>query len=847
MKKTSLFLFFTFLTFKVFAQSINGKVTDNFGEALIGATVIEKGTNNGTTTDAKGNFSIVPLKSTSTFEISYIGYKPKEVKSSELNGTIALEEGNLLDQVVVVGSRSLNRSATDTPAPIDVIDLNDITSKTGQLDINQLLQFAAPSFNSNRQSGSDGTDHVDPASLRGLGPDQTLVLINGKRRHQSSLVNIYGTRGRGNTGTDLNALPAAAIERIEILRDGAAAQYGSDAIAGVINIVLKKSTEQLEVNTNTGIYKASYRFDDRKLDGLNTNINANYGIKVGDGGFVNLTADYNYRDHTNRANAAVDELARREFGDPRAANTSLYLNSNFPINKNTSIYVFGGTNQRKGESYAWTRFADDERNISSIYPNGFDPLIKANIKDNSIAAGIRTEKKGWDIDLSNSFGSNQFGYSLSNTLNTSLGASSPTTFDAGGFSLNQNTINLGFSKFMKDKMSGLNIAFGAEHRIENYAIHAGEEKSWKSYIPGVPGGSQGFPGFQPSDETKASRSNLGIYFDTEADFTKKIMMGAAIRFENYSDFGNTINGKLSARIKANDLVTFRGTLSTGFRAPSLPQINFNQTVTNFINGNPVEVLIARNNSAVTKALGIPALKQELSKNASLGFTLRPNNTFSLTVDGYWVQIKDRIVLTGQFSDEDEQIGQLLKDINVAKAQFFTNAVNTTTKGIDIIMSNKDKIGIGTLTTSLAMNFNQMTINKINTNDNLADKVDTYFDLREQYFLRASAPPSKINLTIDYQINKLSAMVRLVRFGKVELADWNYDESLNDIYKSKTTTDISLNYKLSKNIRLALGSNNIFNVYPDMSSGYYTESGGAWDPVQMGNNGAFYYGKLNFKF
>jgi iron complex outermembrane receptor protein len=435
----------------------------------------------------------------------------------------------------------------------------------------------------------------------------------------------------------------------------------------------------------------------------------------------------------------------------------------------------------------------------------------------------------------------------SDLLNTSLGASSPTTFDAGGFSLNQNTINLGFSKFMKDKMSGLNIAFGAEHRIENYAIHAGEEKSWKSYIPGVPGGSQGFPGFQPSDETKASRSNLGIYFDTEADFTKKIMMGAAIRFENYSDFGNTINGKLSARIKANDLVTFRGTLSTGFRAPSLPQINFNQTVTNFINGNPVEVLIARNNSAVTKALGIPALKQELSKNASLGFTLRPNNTFSLTVDGYWVQIKDRIVLTGQFSDEDEQIGQLLKDINVAKAQFFTNAVNTTTKGIDIIMSNKDKIGIGTLTTSLAMNFNQMTINKINTNDNLADKVDTYFDLREQYFLRASAPPSKINLTIDYQINKLSAMVRLVRFGKVELADWNYDESLNDIYKSKTTTDISLNYKLSKNIRLALGSNNIFNVYPDMSSGYYTESGGAWDPVQMGNNGAFYYGKLNFKF
>ena len=847
MRKILLLAIISLTSFQIYAQSYQGKVADPAGQPLIGATIIEKGTNNGTTTDVSGGFTIKSSKTNPMFLVSYIGYKSKELKGSEVNGTITLEEGNLLDQVVVVGSRSLNRSATDTPAPIDVIDLKDITTKTGQLDLNQLLQFAAPSFNSNRQSGSDGTDHVDPASLRGLGPDQTLVLVNGKRRHQSSLVNIYGTRGRGNTGTDLNSIPAAAIERIEILRDGAAAQYGSDAIAGVINIVLKKSTEQLEVNANSGLYKASYRFDDKKFDGLNYNFNGNYGFKVGENGFVNLTADYNSRDHTNRANAAADELARREFGDPRAANASLYLNSNFPINKNTSLYVFGGTNQRKGESYAWTRFADDDRNIPSIYPDGFDPLIKADIKDNSIAAGIRSQFKGWDMDFSNTFGSNKFGYSVSNTLNTSLGATSPKDFDAGGFSLNQNTVNLGFSKFMKDKMAGLNVAFGAEYRKENYEIFAGEEKSWKSYVAGVPGGSQGFPGFQPGDETKASRSNFGLYFDTEADFTKKVMVGAAVRYENYSDFGNTLNGKLSARIKANDVVTFRGTVSTGFRAPSLPQINFNQTVTNFINGKPVEVLIARNNSAVTKALGIPALKQELSKNASLGFTVRPNNTFSLTVDGYYVQIKDRIVLTGQFNDEDEQIGQLLKKINVAKAQFFTNAVNTTTKGLDIIMSNKDKVGDGILTTSLAMNFNKLTIDQVNTNTQLADKADTYFDLREQYFLRASAPPSKINLTVDYQINKFSAMVRLVRFGEVELADWNYDETMNDIYKSRTTTDVSLNYKLSKNIGATLGSNNIFNIYPSMSSGYYTESGGAWDPVQMGNNGAFYYGKLNFKF
>jgi iron complex outermembrane receptor protein len=844
MKEIRLFLLMLIASLQAIGQNTTGKVTDQSGAPLIGATIVEKGTTNGTTADATGKFEIKVNSSVALFQISYIGCKPKELKGSELASTIILEEGNLLDQVVIVGSRSMNRSATDTPAPIDVIDIKEITSKTGQLDLNQLLQFTAPSFNSNRQSGSDGTDHVDPASLRGLGPDQTLVLINGKRRHQSSLVNIYGTRGRGNTGTDLNTIPAAAIERIEILRDGAAAQYGSDAIAGVINIVLKKTTESLEINANSGIYKASYRFDDKNFDGLNYNFNANYGFKVGKEGFINLTGDYNFRDHTNRANAAADELARREFGDPRAQNSALYLNSSFPINKNTAIYIFGGTNQRRGESYAWTRFADDDRNVASIYPDGFDPLIKADIKDNSIAAGIKSQIKGWDVDFSNTFGSNKFNYSLENTLNTSLGATSPTTFEAGGFRLNQNTVNLGFSKFMKDKMAGLNVAYGAEYRIENFKIFAGEEKSYKSYIAGVPGGSQGFPSFQPDDEIAASRSNFGLYFDTEADFTKKFMVGAALRFENYSDFGNTLNGKLSSRFKVNDVLTFRATVSTGFRAPSLPQINFNSTVTNFINGKPVEVLIARNNSEVTKALGIPALKQELSKNASLGFTVRPNNTFSLTVDGYWVQIKDRIVLTGQFTDEDEQIGQLLKNVNVVKAQFFTNAVNTTTTGLDIILSNKDKIGEGQLTTSLAMNFNKLVIDQINTTSKLEGKEDTFFDLREQYFLKASAPPSKVNLTFDYQIKKFSTMIRFVRFGKVELADWNYDVAENDIYRPKTTTDLSVNYKISYKLRLAIGSNNLFNVYPDMSSGYYTESGGAWDPVQMGSNGAFYYAKIN---
>ena len=828
--------------------TVSGTVQDLAGDPLAGASILEKGTYNGTVASGSGQFSLTVSNANGTLVVSFIGFTAQEIP---LNGRktveIKLEEGNLLSQVQIVGSRSLNRSATDTPAPIDIINVREVTAKTGQLDLNQLLQYVAPSFNSNRQTGSDGADHVDPASLRGLGPDQTLVLINGKRRHQSSLVNLFGSRGRGNTGTDLNTIPAAAIERIEILRDGAAAQYGSDAIAGVINIVLKSSTGELTANANVGAYQAKYRFDDKKLDGLNTNINVNYGVKIAKDGFVNLTVDHNYRDHTNRANTNPGDLARRQYGDARMQNTSVYLNSRLPISSKAYAYVFGGTNFRKGDAYAWTRFADDDRNVPSIYPDGFDPIIASTITDASVGVGIRGDWKGWDVDLSNTFGSNRFHYGVNNTLNSSLGGTSPTKFDAGGFQLQQNTANLGFSRLFKSALQGVNVAFGAEYRNENYQIFAGEEQSWKSYKAGVPPGSQGFPGFQPSDEINKGRSNVGVYLDTEADFTRAFMVGAAVRFEDYSDFGSTLNGKLSSRLKINNFLTLRGTASTGFRAPSLPQRYFNSTITNFVGGKPVEVLIARNESAVTQALGIPPLKQETSQNLSLGLTARPASNLSVTVDAYLVKVKDRIVLTGQFSDDDDKIGAELQRLNVGKAQFFTNAVNTTTQGIDIIVAHRATMGDGALNTTLAANFNKLTIDEINTNAKLAGKEDIYFDLREQYFLRASAPPSKLNLTFDYSVNKLSVLLRFVRFGEIKLADWNYDENNLDIYKARTTTDLALSYQVAKAVRITVGGSNILNVYPTQFAPSLTESGGAWDPVQMGNNGAFWFLKTNFRF
>ena len=841
-----------------FAQSIHGRVVDQTnGTAIPGVTVVVVGQAKGTSTDSDGHFALDLSAGQHTIRFSSIGFTSVDRTVSvsndlqEVSVTLSPSQTSL-NEVVVVGTRNLNRSVTDSPSPIDIIDVRQVTTKTGQLDVNQLLQYVAPSFNSNRQTGSDGADHVDPATLRGLGPDQTLVLINGKRRHQSALVNMYGSRGRGNAGTDLNAIPAAAIERIEILRDGAAAQYGSDAIAGVINIVLKSSVNEFTGNLNYGTFKASYRFDSKAFDGENTNVNANYGWRVGTNGFLNVTGDYNFRGHTQRANVPGD-IIRRQYGDPQMQNSSVYANAQIPVRGKTNIYAFGGINYRRGDAFATTRFADSPRNIPEIYPDGFDPIITSKITDASFAAGIRSKLGNWDVDLGNVFGSNRFHYGVRNTLNASMGVTSPREFDAGGFQLQQNVTGLHVTRYFSNALHGLNVAFGSELRVENYQIFAGEEASYKNYNPEKASGAQGFPGFQPGDIVNKGRSNLGIYIDSEVDLTRAFMVGAAVRFENYSDFGSTLNGKLTSRLKLNDNWMLRGTLSTGFRAPSLAQIYFNSTITNIVGGQPVEVLLARNNSPVTQKLGIPSLKQETSTNASAGVTGRLGSNLSLTVDGYYINVRDRVVLTGPFTADDPDIGADLTALHVGQAQFFTNAISTSTRGLDVILAHTAQLARGRLNTTLAGNLNKLTIDAVQTNDRLKGKEDTYFDERERYFVQASAPPSKINLTFDYSLNRWNVLLRFVRFDRIKLVNFGlYDPEIvsagqqYDVYEPRITTDLTIGYRFSKGISLNVGASNLFNVYPNKQDPTLTETGGAWDPVQMGSNGAFLFGKLNIK-
>jgi iron complex outermembrane receptor protein len=690
---------------------VKGKVTDENGESLPGVSILIKGTTTGTVTSIDGNYSI-SAPDGATLVFSYIGYSAKEVAvGSRTVLDVKLDpDTETLGEVVVIGSRNQNRTVLESAVPVDVINIKDLALSSPQINVNQLLNYVAPSFTSNTQTISDGTDHIDPASLRGLGPDQVLVLINGKRRHKSSLLNVNGTFGRGSVGTDLNAIPVASIKRIEVLRDGAAAKYGSDAIAGVINIVLNESVNELTMSLTTGANVS--KNSEGSSDGETTQLNLNYGLPIGNGGLINFTGNFDTRGYTNRmkewegqifsdynnpsayptptgaditeSELAVRGLQRSDFnmrvGQSAVDNAGIFMNMKLPLGENAEFYSFGGLTYRQGEAAGFYRLPYQSRAVTAIYPNGFLPEIHSNINDKSFAMGIKGQINDWKIDFSNSYGTNQFQYQIENTLNASLEASSPTSFNSGGFSFTQNTTNFDVSRFYNDTFSGFNLAFGAEYRVDNYQIFAGEEGSYTNYglaswqvsntgdstlvvdnsgpvstvfgLDGTssrPGGAQVFPGFSPNNAINKYRSNVGAYIDAEADLSSNFTLTAALRYEDYTDFGSTFNWKTSFRAEVVDGWALRGAASTGFRAPSLHQQYFNSTSTIFVDGIPSEVGTFSNDSRPAQLLGIPKLKQETSNNYSLGFTGQLNDALSLTVDAYMVKIADRVVYTGQFS------------------------------------------------------------------------------------------------------------------------------------------------------------------------------------------------------
>lgn len=788
-------------------------------------------------------------------------------KQNVINDTLKAEKN--IQDVVLTGTRNKKRTVINSAVPVDVIEVKQLSQSTGQVEVNQLLQFSAPSFNSNKQSGSDGADAVDPATLRGLGPDQTLLLVNGKRYHQSSLVNLFGTRGRGNTGSDMNTIPVAAIKKIEVLRDGAAAQYGSDAIAGVINVILNDRNKGTEVNAFYGlnVFKSPGNNDvvsDKKLDGNTLDVSVNTGTSIGKkGGFANLTLDFVNKDYAIRnANPDKFDAPRQRFGDAAAKNVYAFLNSEIPLSDAVKFYNNSGFSYRNTKAYAWTRSADADGNIPAIYPNGFNPIENSKIYDFTFNNGLKFKVSDWDVDFYNALGNNSFHYDITHTLNATLGSKSKTSFDAGGHSLLQNTTGFNAAKSYS-VLEGLNVAFGSEFRYEKFNINKGEEASYAAYdINGHivtastasnllvtnplsgnvrPAGSQGFPGY--SQNVGKSRNNFAAYVDTELDVTKNWMVSGAVRYENYNDFGSTLNGKFATRYAITPQFAFRGSVSTGFRAPSLVQKYYSLQFTNFQGGELVTIQLASNDSDLAKKAGIPQLKEEKSVNGSAGFTYNTGK-FTTTVDGYYVKVKDRIVLSGYFTPSE------IPSLTVDQAQFFANAIDTRTKGVDVILTYTENIGSGKLSATLAGNYNEMEITKIHTPASLAGQEGVFLSAREKAFILASAPKTKINLNLNYKVDKFTTNLQLVRFDKVTLVGYGGDTDYQ-VYDPRITTDLSFGYDFSSKFTWVVGGKNIFNRYPtlqyDHVSAGNTESGGIFDPVQMGFAGRQVYTMLTYKF
>lgn len=903
---------FLFLTAGTFAQTATLKGTvKSSQEALSGATVSAGAKS--TTTAGDGSFLLSLKPGSYTLTVSFVGYKTITQSVSLKDGQTAtvdlvMEQGATMSEVVVLGSRSRTvRSNTLTPVPVDVFSVAEL-SMTGNVEPTQMINLVAPSFNSSRQTIADGTDHIDPATLRGLGPDQVLLLMNGKRRHNTALININGTIGRGAVGTDMNSIPVAAIDRLEILRDGASSQYGSDAIAGVINVVLRKGK-----GTSFSAQLGQHYAGDGEVAQFGVYKGFNLGKK---GGHISFAGDLRHRGGTNRVgtytgpvfvnwnvsrasgesdaafiarrqalyNRDRDSIAKYNFsleknmllGNSQVLNGGLMMNGAIPLSGNGEFYFSGGMNYRNGQAAGFYRYPfQTSQNIPELYPQGFLPEIHSNIWDKNIIAGLKFKtKSNWNLDISNTFGGNSFNFNVMNSLNASqfaLGTRAQTEFDAGKIAFNQNTFNFDASKDLSKQLNlqSFNLAMGAEWRTDMYQIVAGEEASWRNYDPqsGKVGGAQVFPGYQPSNEVDANRTVLGAYLDIESDLSDRFMFNVAGRFENYSDFGSNFAGKLAMRYKATNALSFRGALSNGFRAPNIHQFYFSSVSTQFVNvgGNltPRQVGTFRNNSAVAKAFGIPELQAERSRNASFGFTLKPNSVFSLTVDAYYIRINDRIVYTSQFNRNNAVVNTILTpypDVNAA--QFFTNAINTETQGIDVVGSYKPKLNKGTLEFTLAGNFNKtLVVGDVKGTPVIPPDQfgNVLFSRLERSRIEVAQPRSKITLGTNYKVGNYGFYMRFTRFG--EVAVWDPNPALDEVYTPKVVTDFSIARKLGKNITVVLGANNLFDVYPDQiqvrnfpvpgsvgpfldnsSFNRFVYSRGA---TQFGFNGGYYY--LNFNW
>ncbi len=767
-----------------------------------------------------------------------------------------VEDPSTLDVVIVTGTRASDRTEAASTSPIDIIT-PEMLQASGTTELATALSRVLPSLNFPRPAISDGTDAVRPAQLRGLAPDQVLVLVNGKRRNTTALINLNDTQGRGSSPVDLNAIPISSIDRVEVLRDGASAQYGSDAIAGVINIVLKGSDHGGSIAASGGQYSAG--------DGAQYQLSGDSGFALGENGFLHLAAQGGHSDQSDRARpfigtptASTPPLGKvvQRYGDPDIDQAGISYNSEYtPSGKGITFYSFGTFSNRDVLSNGFFRPAGDPRNIPQIYPDGFLPNIHNVAKDRAAVVGVRTEINDWKLDLSYDYGYDHLSFDVENSLNRSLGPTSQTSFYAGALEVTQNVVNLDVSKpfdisWLK---SPLTFAFGAEWRGDKFNQSPGELASFvdgDGPLINTPPGAQVFPGFKPDDAGKHSRDSHALYVDAEANLTEKLSAGVAARYEDYSDFGSTTSGKLSARYAFTDAVALRGSVSNGFRAPSLQQQFFQSTATNFIGGVPFDVRTFAVNNSTAIALGAEALKPEKSTNYGLGLVLQPIDALHLTIDAYRIDIGDRIILSENLIGAPVTAFLQGRGIfGVTGGRYFTNAVDTKTTGGDLVGTYRWKLDSGSLHLTLGYNYNKTDIEKIAPNppELTAGNLNLQRIGRvEQGRITVGAPRDKFLLGGTWTTGNWRFDSTATRYGKFSIL--NASPTLDQTFDAKWTLDLAATYTLDR-WNFTVGGDNVLNAYPDEFI-FATSNGGQLPYPRnspFGFNGALVYGKVGFKW
>jgi iron complex outermembrane receptor protein len=795
-------------------------------------------------------------------------------------------DGNV---VVVTGTRVANRTALDTSAPVDIISA-DTLKHAGTTELNQALSVALPSLNFPRPSLTDGTDTIRPATLRGMAPDQTLVLVNSKRRHASSLVNVNGSIGRGSAAVDLNTIPGAIVKNIEVLRDGAAAQYGSDAISGVINVRLRTDRSGGEASVTYGARKTEYDLwndvapaggtwsgpaSRERTDGQSATVSVWKGLAWGESGYLTLAAEYKDQNRTERGgydmrqqyprvNGAFDprentiDRFNAWYGEPEMDQATLFANAGNNLGGGVKIYGWASYQNREARSSGYFRPAQDARNIPSIYPDGFLPIIAPTVDDFAATGGVSWTLGEWDMDASLGYGKNKMQFEIQNTLNRSIGPSSKTVFDAGGFSYDQLVFNLtGIRTFAVDALaSPLNLALGTEVRREGYKLFAGEPDSWRyggevlpNGTPAAPG-AQVFPGFRPANETDASRTAMGAFVDVEANITPQLLGSVALRAEHYSDFGNSLAGKLAVRYDFSKRFALRGSLQNGFRAPSPQQQNFTSTSTNFINGVPFEITTFKPSDPVAVALGAKPLDAEKSVNLSLGAVMR-FDPVSVTVDAYRIDIRDRIILSENLTQANVRSYLTAQGfIGVGGGRFFINGVDTTTQGVDVVVNwPLDAGAAGRFDLTLAANVTRTEVTKVPATAQLAalNPAPVLFDRVNVLSLEEGQPKNKISANMNWKLGKWGATARATRYGEVLSPGTTaaFDFKLG----ARTVVDLETRYAVTPKLLLALGAENLFDAYPETLPPALNTTGNTpfSNYAPFGRSGRYIYARATYGF